>query len=258
MTAVLEHESVQETPPAPRRRLRSFLPAARTFVVSVLLIGGAGAGGAYVVTHRLAQSAFVTLDDAMLTARPLPIGSTGAGVVTDVQVTELTRVVAGQVLARVRLAADPSRGREPQVETLRAPMAGTVSTIDVALGGVVDAGEPVVTLYDHTGLAFRAKVSEKQLRGLRLGMAARISGPGLGAPVPATLDHVEPRVGPDPLTDAPLSEEQKAALEKLTVVFVPDPADVGRVSRLVPGLRFAAEVDTDTAAGRTPAVNSAG
>ena len=136
-------------------------------------------------------------------------------------------------------------------------MTGTVSRIDVDLGGVVDAGEPVITLYDHTDLAFNAKATEKELRGLRLGMTAEVTGPGLDRPIRATLRYVEPRVGPDPLTDAPLSEEQKAALEKLTVVLVPETADEATVSTLVPGLRFTAEVDTDTAAGRTSAVNSA-
>jgi hypothetical protein len=163
-------------------------------------------------------------------------------------------------LARVKLAADPARTEAglPETETLRAPVAGTVSKIDIALGGVVGAGEPVVTLYDHTKLAFQAKATEEELRGLRLGMAARITGPGLDRPVPATLDHVQPRVGADPLSDAPLTEEQKVAHEQLTVVLLPRTDSVDTVSALVPGLRFTAAVDTDTAVGRTPAVNSAG
>lgn len=205
--------------------------------------------------NRLADAAYVSLEEAVLTADPLPVGSTGAGVVTEVLVTEQSRVAAGQELARVRLArAD----RGPQTETLRAPRAGTVSRIDVAVGGVMRAGEPIVTMYDHTELSFEAKAAEEQLRELRLGMTARINGPGLARPVSATLDHVKPRVGSDPLLDAPLTEEQKAAHERLTVVLVPRTGDVDAVSALVPGLRYTAEVDTRTAVGRTPAVNSAG
>jgi multidrug resistance efflux pump len=200
-----------------------------------------------VVRHRLADSAFVTLDEAVLTADALPVGATGAGVVTEVLVTEQTRVAAGQELARVKPAADPTQPvRQPGIETLRAPVPSTVSKIDVAAGGVVTAGEPVVTLYDHAKLSFHAKATEEELRGLRLGMTARVTGPGLTDPVLVTVDHVEPRVGADPLAD------------QLTVVLVPQSADVDTVSALVPGLRFTAEIDTTTAKGRTPAVNGAG
>jgi len=275
MTSVLEHDTseqfsqatppVRETAPAPagnggdRRTLRSRMPALRTFLATVVLLAGAAAGGTYVVNHRLAEAAYVSLDDAVLTADALPVGSTGAGVVTEVLVTEQARVAAGQELARVRLAEDPTRTtRGAQTETLRAPMPGTVSRIDIAVGGVMGAGEPIVTMYDHTKLSFEAKATEEQLRDLRLGMVARITGPGLGRPVSATLDHVKPRVGADPLLDAPLTEEQQVAHERLTVVLVPSTTDVDAVSALVPGLRYAVQVDTKTAVGRTPAVNSAG
>ncbi|MEU7908469.1 HlyD family efflux transporter periplasmic adaptor subunit [Actinoplanes sp. NPDC049118] len=274
MTSVVEHDrlepsaqSADEThpvapDPAPaggRRTVRSRIPAVRTFLVTVLLLAGAGVGGAYVLNHRLAESAFVTLQDAVLTADALPVGSTASGVVTEMLVTEQTRVAAGQELARVRLAADPALARQqPRVETLRAPVPGTVSKVNIAVGGVMGAGEPVITLYDHTKLSFAARATEEQLRELRLGMAARIAGPGLNRPVPVTVDHVEARIGPDPLSDAPLTEDQKAVHEQLTVVLVPRTDAVDTVSALVPGLRFTAEIDTKTAAGRTPAVNGAG
>ena len=271
MTTVVEHDtSAQPTPAAEpvretaprgsgRRTLRSRMPAVRTVLATALLVSGAAAGGAYVVTHRLADSAFVSLDEAVLTADALPVGATGAGVVTEILVADQTRVAAGQELARVKLADDPARTAPgPGAETLRAPMPSTVSEIDIAVGGVLGAGEPVLTLYDHTKLSFEAKATEEDLRDLRLGMEARITGPGIDRPVAATLDHVKPRIGPDPLLDAPLTEEQKVAHEQLTVVLVPRTGDVDAVSALVPGLRYTAEVDTKTAVGRTPAVNSAG
>jgi multidrug resistance efflux pump len=255
-------ENRPASPDSGQRRAGSRLPAARTFLVTVLLLGGATAGGAAVVSHRLAAGAFVTLEDAVLTADALPVGAIGSGVVTDVLVTGQTRVAAGQQLARVKLTDDPSvrppAAPQPDVETLRAPVPGTVSAIDIAAGGVVGAGEPVVTMYDHSKLSFNAKATEDQLRELRLGMTARITGPGLSRPLPATVDHVAARIGPDPLSDAPLTEEQEADHKQLTVVLVPRTDAVDTVSALVPGLRFTAAIDTKTAVGRTPAVNGAG
>ena len=275
MTSVVEHDRIDEIPqdtaqaspavPRPpagdgKRAARSRIPAVRTFLVTALLLGAAGAGGTYVVNHRLAESVFVTLDDAVLTADALPVGSTGSGVVTDVLVSGQTRVAAGQELARVRLAADPALTRPgpPEVEILRAPVPGTVSRIDVATGGIAGDGEPVVTMYDHAKLGLHAKATEEQLNELRLGMTAEITGPGIDRPVQTTVDHVEARIGPDPLSDAPLTEDQKTEHEQLTVVLVPRTDAVDTVSALVPGLRFSADVDTNSAVGRTPAVNGAG
>lgn len=277
MTSVVEHDSREQSNPpdsavgvqraaaepvsadGAERAVPSRLPVIRTFLVTVVLIASAAAGGTYLVTQRLAESAFVPLDDAVLTADPLPIGSIGAGVVSEVLVTAQTRVSAGQQLARVRLAVDPNATTpQPETATLRAPVPGTVSKIDIAVGGVVSVGEPVVTLYDHAKLDFHAKATEEELRNLRLGMTTRITGPGLDQPVLAAVDHVEPRVGPDPLSDAPLTEDQKAKHEQLTVVLTPRTDQVDMVSALVPGLRFTADIDTKTAVGRTPAVNSVG
>lgn len=273
MTSVVEHDRLAQSPqstpvpaaptgpaPAGPGTTRSRIPAVRTFVVTVLLLAGAAAGGTYVTTHRLAASAFVTLEDAVLTADALPVGPTGSGVVTEILAADQSRVAAGQQLARVQLADEqaPAAGSQPRTETLRAPSPGTVSKVDVPVGGVVGAGEPVVTMYDHTKLRFHAKATADQLRELRLGMTATITGPGLARPAPVVVDHVEARIGPDPLSDAPLTADQEAAHEQLTVVLVPRTDAVDTIGALVPGLRFTAAIDTNTAVGRIPAVNGAG
>jgi multidrug resistance efflux pump len=130
---------------------------------------------------------------------------------------------------------------------LNAPTAGTVAALDVPVGGVAKAGEPVIILYDQTKLTFQAQVTINELRKLRVGMTASVRGPGLNRPIAVKLDHVVPHVGPDPL----------AGTDRITVVLVPEPGAVGTVSKLVPGLQFRATVDTRTAVDGTPAVNSA-
>jgi multidrug resistance efflux pump len=243
-TPVEEHGGPAPPPARPTRR--SVLRRIRTAVVVLILLAVAAGGGTYLVRQRLAAQAFVSLGDAVLTAEAVPVGSADAGVVTELLVAEQTRVTAGQDLAKVRLTANGTG--PPQTQVLRAPIAGTVSAVNVAVGSVARAGEPVVTLYDQDKLTFQAKVPVDRLRQLRLGMTAFVSGPGLERRISVNLDHVVPQVGNGTLANA----------DQLTVVLVPVPADVGRVRTLVPGLQFTAIVDTKTAFGATPAVNRAG
>jgi multidrug resistance efflux pump len=231
----------------PPKRRRSKLRALRTFVVLLALVAGAATGGTYIARQRLAAATFVDVGAAVLTAEAVPVGSADAGVVTEILVAEQGRVAAGRELAKIALTANGTSQQSP-IQILRAPVAGTVSAVNVAVGSVARAGEPIITLYDQAKLTFQAQVPVKELQELRLSMAVRITGPGLDQPVAAVLDHVVPRVGPEPVT----------ATDRLTVVLVPGAADAERVGTLVPGLQFKATIDTSTAPGATPAVNRAG
>jgi biotin carboxyl carrier protein len=260
------------TPPGgtrPPRRVHSFARGLRTFAVVLVLLAAAVAGGGYIVRERMLAHDYVDLGTAVLTAEAVPVGATDAAVVGKILVGEQAHVAAGEALAEVTLTAVvPSTAgavtagagaadtigaagggtRPAQTQVLRAPMAGTVAAVNTAVGAVVSAGGPVVTLYDKTKLTFQAKVPVAVLRRLRLGMTAYVEGPGLADRVAVTVQRIVPRVGTDPATGA----------DQLTVVLVPKPSEVGTVSTLVPGLLFAAIVDTTTAPGGTPAVNSAG
>jgi multidrug resistance efflux pump len=245
----------------PPGRRRSFARALRTSVVVLILLAAAVVGGGYVVRERMLAHDHVDLGTAVLTAEAVPVGAADAAVVGKILVGEQAHVSAGDALAEVTLTAlapsvAPSKAgaatgggtRQTQTQVLRAPMAGTVAAVNTAVGAVVSAGGPVVTLYDKTKLTFQAKVPVAVLRRLRLGMTAYVEGPGLADRVAVTVQRIVPRVGTDPATGA----------DQLTVVLVPKPSEVGTVSTLVPGLLFAAIVDTTTAPGGTPAVNSAG
>ena len=228
------------------RRTRRVLRALRTTVVVLALLAAAGAGGTYLVQRRLAAQSFVDVGTAVLTADPVLVGSADAGVVREISVADGDSVTEGQELARVALtsAGDGS----PTVQTLRAPGPGLVADVNVAAGGVARPGEPIITLYDPADMAFRAEVPLELLRQLRLGMTVHIEGAGLEQPVTTVLKEVEPQVSTDPA---------RVTSDRLTVVLEPDRADMATVRSLVPGLRFAAVVDTTTATGGTPAVNSA-
>jgi multidrug resistance efflux pump len=228
--------------PAFKVRLRAFLRGLRTAVVVLALLAAAVVGGVYIARDRLADRGYVELGHAVLTADPVPVGSAAAGTVDSVKVAPQSQTSAGDEVARVTVTG-PDGGAETKV--LKAPIDGIVSEVDVATGGVASPGQPVVTLYDPAKLAFHADASVEDLRRLRLGMAASISADGLADPISARLERVVPRVG------------DKRAGDAFTVVLAPERGERDTVRKLVPGLPFTARIDTDTAAGGTPAVNSA-
>jgi multidrug resistance efflux pump len=228
-----------------KQRGRRFLRSLRTFVVVLILIAGAAAGGYYVVEKRLAAQTYVEVGSAVLTASPVNVSMSDGGVVTTLLVAPQARVAQGQELAYVTIPANGTKPTETKI--VRAPSMGTVAAVNVAIGNVTQPGQPLITMYDQRKLSFHAQVRAEDLKHLRLGMTAYISGPGLDHKVKATIQRVVPKVGGDPVKDS----------DKLTVVLVPDPNDVTTVGTLVPGLQFKASIDTKTATGRTPAVNSA-
>ncbi|MEV6633413.1 HlyD family efflux transporter periplasmic adaptor subunit [Actinoplanes sp. NPDC051470] len=239
-------EAPAEQPKQPRHRLRRALLVTRTVLVVSILLTAAVLGGNHIVRQRLAERTMVDAGTAVLTAQPITVGSADAAVVSRVLTTERASVTAGAVLATATLTADG--GGEPRVQQLRAPAAGIVTEINIAPGQVARAGEPIVTLYDPADLAFQVDVPLETLRKLRLGMTAYVTGPGLSGRIPTTLKQVEPKVD---------STATPATADLLTVVLQPDPASLATVRTLVPGLQFDVVVDTKTAVGRTPAVNSA-
>jgi multidrug resistance efflux pump len=243
-TGLARDEKQQAAAPAVKRG-RRFLRALRTFVVVLILVAGAATGGYYIVQKRLAAQAYVDVGSAVLTASPVAVSSADSGTVTTLMVAPQARVVQGQELAHLTIPANGSKTAETRI--LRAPTSGTVAAVNVAIGDVTQPGQSLITLYDQRKLSFQAQVPVSDLRQLRLGMTAYISGPGLKHRVEAKLQRVIPKVGGQSAKDD----------DRLTVVLAPEPDDMPTVSTLVPGLQFKAIIDTKSAAGTTPAVNSA-
>lgn len=241
----VKHEDKQQ-PAAPAvKRGRRFLRALRTFVVVLILLAIAAGGGYYIVQKRLAAQAYVDIGNAVLTASPVNVSTPDAGIVTTLLVGPHARVAQGQELAYITVPGNDTRNTETKI--LRAPSMGTVAAVNVAVGNVTQPGQALFTMYDQRKLSFHAQVRTQELRQLRLGMTAYITGPGLDHKVKAKLQRVVPKMGGDPVKDD----------DRLTVVLIPEPTEVTTVSTLVPGLEFDATVDTKTGSGTTPAVNSA-
>jgi Glycosyl transferase family 2/HlyD family secretion protein len=225
-----------------RSRLRGFLRGLRTAVVVLVLLAAAVFGGMKIARDRVANRAYLKLDNAALTAQPVRVGANVAGSVTDVRVTPQSEVSRGQELARVSVTGPDG---SPDTQVLKAPVTGVVSEVNVASGGAATPGQPILTLYDPARLTFQAKASVDDLRRLRLGMRANLAAEDDGGRIPARLDRVEPQVGGG-----------RTGRRAFTVVFVPDKSAAKRVGELVPGLPFTATVDTKTAPDGAPAVTS--
>jgi multidrug resistance efflux pump len=204
------------------------------WLVLIAVLAAAGYGGYRLVDHRIAASSQVSLNDVVLAAEPMPVGSPDAAVVSSVAVSAGESVRAGATLAVIQLTS-PADGTEQTVE-LTAPTAARVVGVDAQPGSVVRAGESVVTLYDPQLLTFQTKLTIADVEDLAVGMTATISGPGLSDPVKATVQRVVPVMG-----------ETSADTATMTVVLVP--VDPSSVAQLVPGVPLRGTLDTTSSDG---------
>ena len=80
--------------------------------------------------------------------------------------------------------------------TLRAPAAGTVDAIPVAVGELLQAGAPVASIARNGEVRVRFGVDPDAIRGVRPGMVVRIEGAATRAPLVAILQSVSPVIDP--------------------------------------------------------------
>ena len=103
------------------------------------------------------------------------------------QVRELAQLEAqlrdAQIgLDAARLAYEKTR--------LKAPVAGTVSSLNARLGQEVGPGVPLATLVDYDALYVRARITERQLELIATGDTVLIQVPTLGEEFPGTVQEI--------------------------------------------------------------------
>ncbi len=107
--------------------------------------------------------------------------------IQEVCVSEGQRVKKGDVLAIVDKEATYAQAKDPAVqvvlagmqETLTAPEDGIVAEVSAQAGKTLQLGTPCVLLVRPCDVQINIAIREKDLRVLREGMVARISGDGL-------------------------------------------------------------------------------
>lgn len=96
---------------------------------------------------------------------------------TDAELAAATLNVSNAELAleQEQFALEQAIDASTKVELL-APWNGTIMSVDIAPGGVVGAGTPIVTLIDESGLEFiTTNLSERDLNQITIGQAARVT-----------------------------------------------------------------------------------
>lgn len=198
----------------------------------VVLVAAFVALGVRQVTVHAEQAGRSPLEQVTLSADPVEVGATVAGVVDEVVVRPGQPVERGQLLLTVQTGPWAVGGPLPGPLRLEAPTAGTVSDLDLRPGSSVSTGEVVVRLYQPNQLHFRAEVPSAELPDLEVGMTGELRAGRIG-PVAVRLTRIEPRLNGD-------------ATGEGTSTLVLTPTRIDEVEDLVPGLRFEGWLDRDS------------
>lgn len=234
--------------PAPRRRRERRAGTAKRWIsrfVVLLMTAAAVLGGIKLTEYRRAEVAQVNLGAVTLTAAPATVSTLTAGVVASVDVQARQQVAAGQTLATLTVlkpsATDPSK-TITTTEALKAPIAGVVASQPVGIGSSLAPGQTFVQLYDPSALTLVASVPIRELSHIGVGMPATLTGPGLQAPIRASVQRVVPVVTANGTAGMSVSHS--------TMQLVLTPVHMSDVVDLVPGYQFTGTVAADP--GATP------
>ncbi len=117
-----------------------------------------------------------------------------AGEIIRIDVTLGQRVAAGQVIARI----DPSRpGQRYEPNPVTAPIAGTITSLPIRLGGSVSLASLIAKISRTNDLIIVTNVAERFVAKMKTGLDAAVSLDAFpGELFPATVTEVSPVVDP--------------------------------------------------------------
>lgn len=188
------------------------------------------------VNWRINNADRLIIRDGVLTAQPVPLAPPVASIVDQLYVDagHLPNGVlpAGTPIARLRTGGQFA---DPAYVNLTAPFDARFVSVDTLEGAVTQPGTPVATVFDPRKMYVVITVRPAQLERLRRGMRARLTSAVLDEPIDGTVVAAVPLLGTDqnPTTS--------------TLVNVRIQPDGDSVRDLVPGLRFDASIDLDSA-----------
>ena len=189
------------------------------------------------VSFRIFNVNTVNVRDGVLTAQAVPLAPTTPATVLHlfVDAGHLPSGVlpAGTPIARLHTAGADAEGRSDI--DLSVPFDARFVSVDTLEGAVTLPGTPVATVYDPAKMYVIVTVRPRTLEQLRRGMRARLTSPVLPGSIRGTVVSAVPLLGTD---------QDPASSDLVNVRIQPDK---GRVTDLVPGIRFNAAIDTKSA-----------
>lgn len=227
----------EETPFTPAPRPGRAVPA-RLFslLVTAMIVGLLAWLILPEVSLRLSNVRTVTVEDGVLTAQPVPLAPTDPSTVEELFVDATNPpdsvLPAGTPIARLRGSQLNSSG---SVVDLTVPFDARLASVDTLEGAITLPGTPVATVYDPRKMSVIVTVAPSTLDVLRQGMRAELHSPLLATPVDGTVVSAIPLLGTD---------YDPTSTKLVNVRIKPDQE---RASDLVPGIRFDATIDLDSA-----------
>lgn len=227
-----------ETPFTPVPRPGKGLPA-RLFALAVLACVFGLLAWMIVpeVKWRIANVDTIHVRDGVLTAQPVPLAPPTPATVVKlfVDAGHLPSGVlpAGTPIAELRTAGTDAFGSNTL--QLTAPFDARFVSVDTLEGAVTLPGTPVATVYDPTKMYVIITVRTDVLDQLRRGMRASLKSRVLDHAIDGTVVAAVPLLGTD---------ENPSQTDLVNVRIQPDEADI---RDLVPGIRFDAAIDTQSA-----------
>ncbi len=185
--------------PATRRRpafltRRVLLPVLGAILVFAAILG--------FNTWREGQL-YVSTDNAQLSGQPVQVGAMNAGRVTAIMQTIGSPVRKGDVVAQVALPSQVGVGQagQPKMDFLGisdshvdvvAPVDGIVIAEPVAVGSIVSAGQPIVSVVDPSQLWVNANIEETNVGRIRVGQPVTVHVDALGGDIPGKVEVITP------------------------------------------------------------------
>ena len=200
------------------------------------------------VSFRIANVNNVTVRHGVLTAQAVPLAPTSPATVevlwVDAGHLPSGVLPAGTPVARLRSSTTDAFGSN--AIDLTVPFDARFASVDTLEGAVTQPGTPVATIYDPEKMYVIVTVDSSTLDLLRRGMRAKLSSPLLANDIDGTVVAAVPLLGTD---------QEPATSNRVNVRIQPDD---GRITDLVPGIRFDATIDLQSApAGAQPLVFTA-
>lgn len=239
----------EETPFVPVPRPGKAIPARLfSFLVTGLGLGLLAWLIVPEVSFRITNVDKVTVRQGVLTAQAVPLAPTSPATVevlwVDAGHLPSGVLPAGTPVARLRSSTTDAFGSN--AIDLTVPFDARFASVDTLEGAVTQPGTPVATVYDPEKMYVIVTVDASTLDLLRRGMRAELKSPLLAKPVAGTVVAAVPLLGTD---------RDPATSSRVNVRIQPED---GRITDLVPGIRFDATIDLDSApAGAQPLVFTA-